>query len=252
MGNGRRWMNSGSILDTIAGGWDLSGFFRMRSGETVNIISGRGTINRGGSRGLTNTVHLEGIDIKALQTKTGAFRHSDGRVTLFDSSLIAEGGAGNPSVFKNPGLLEAGTLGLSPVSGPWYTSLDVGLRKSIAPAHHRRVAVAAPGGRLQRSQSHQLRRVEYGRPFWSGCRQPPKPQQHPVRTDQLGLLGPHPPGGSEGGILARPCLRPTSQGKKISTKGIHKETRRDKKNIHDGARRTTKGHEEPRRGTKKI
>ena len=132
LGNGRRWMNSGSILDTIAGGWDLSGFFRMRSGETVNIISGRGTINRGGSRGLTNTVHLEGIDIKALQTKTGAFRHSDGRVTLFDSSLIAEGGAGNPSVFKNPGLLEAGTLGLSPVSGPWYTSLDVGLRKSIA------------------------------------------------------------------------------------------------------------------------
>ena len=132
LGNGRRWMNSGSILDTIAGGWDLSGFFRMRSGETVNIISGRGTINRGGSRGLTNTVHLEGIDIKALQTKTGAFRHSDGRVTLFDSSLIAEGGAGNPGVFKNPGLLEAGTLGLSPVSGPWYTSLDVGLRKSIA------------------------------------------------------------------------------------------------------------------------
>ena len=98
----------------------------------MNIISGRGTINRGGSRGLTNTVHLEGIDIKALQSKTGAFRNSDGRVTLFDSSLIAGGGEGNPSVFKNPGLLEAGTLAMSPVSGPWYATLDVGLRKSFA------------------------------------------------------------------------------------------------------------------------
>jgi hypothetical protein len=131
LGAGRRWMNSGSILDTIAGGWDLSGFFRMRSGEAVNIISQRGTINRGGSRALTNTVHLEGIDIKALQTKTGAHRHPDGRVTLFDSSLIDDGGFGNANVFKNPAILQAGSLGMSPVSGPWFTTLDVGLRKSI-------------------------------------------------------------------------------------------------------------------------
>lgn len=131
LGAGRRWMNSGGILDRIAGGWNLSGFFRMRSGETVNIISQRGTINRGGSRALTNTVHLEGIDIKALQTKTGAHRNPDGRVTLFDSSLISEGGFGNPAVFKNPTILQAGSLGLSPVSGPWFTTLDVGLRKSV-------------------------------------------------------------------------------------------------------------------------
>ncbi len=131
-GQGRRWMNSGGVLDTIAGGWDLSGFLRVRSGETINIISGRGTINRGGSRGLTNTVHLVGMDIKTLQSKTGAFLDSDGRVTLFDSSLIDPSGAGNSNVFKNPGLLEAGTLAMSPVSGPWYANLDVGLRKSFA------------------------------------------------------------------------------------------------------------------------
>ena len=38
----------------------------------------------------------------------------------------------DPRYFENPGLLEAGTLGMSPVSGPWYASLDVGLRKSFA------------------------------------------------------------------------------------------------------------------------
>ena len=53
-------------------------------------------------------------------------------MTLFDSSLIDDGGFGNPLVFKNPAILQAGTLGMSPVSGPWFTTLDVGLRKSIA------------------------------------------------------------------------------------------------------------------------
>ena len=131
IGQGRRWMDTGGILDAIVGGWDLSGFLRIRSGETVNIVSGRGTINRGGSRGLTNTVHLQGIDIKELQRRTGSFRDSQGRVTLFDSTLIAPEGGGNPEFFQNPGLLEAGTLAMSPVSGPWYASLDLGIRKSF-------------------------------------------------------------------------------------------------------------------------
>ena len=130
-GPGRRWMNTDGLLGTIAGGWNLSGFLRVRSGETVNIVSGRGTINRGGSRSLTNTVHLKRIDIQELQSRTGSFRDSEGRVTLFDSSLIAPGGGANPEFFQNPGLLEAGTLGMSPVSGPWYASLDLGIRKSF-------------------------------------------------------------------------------------------------------------------------
>ena len=131
-GQGRRWMGTGGVLNPIVGGWGLSGFLRIRSGETINIISGRGTINRGGSRALTNTVHLKGINIQELQDRTGAFRNPDGSVTLFHPSLLAEGGGMDPRYFENPGLLEAGTLGMSPVSGPWYASLDVGLRKSFA------------------------------------------------------------------------------------------------------------------------
>ena len=132
VGEGRRWMDNDSALSTVAGGWDLSGFLRIRSGETINIVSGRGTLNRGGSRALTNTVHLTGIDIQELQRRTGVFRNPDGRVTLFAPSLITEGGPGNPDIFQNPAMLEAGTLAMSPVSGPWYATLDVGFRKSIA------------------------------------------------------------------------------------------------------------------------
>ncbi len=129
-GEGRRWMDTGGILNAIAGGWDLSGFLRVRSGEPITIASRRGTVNRG-SRAASNTVFLTGIDIQELQERTGNFRDSEGDVNLFDSSLRLEEGGGNLDIFKNPGLLEAGTLARSPVSGPWYATLDLGIRKSF-------------------------------------------------------------------------------------------------------------------------
>jgi hypothetical protein len=119
------------FLDPVIGGWDLSGIVRALSGETINIVSERGTINRGGSRATTNTVNLEGLTIAQLQEKTGIFRGAGGRILLFDPSLIGPDGRASTQYFKNPGLLEAGTLGLSPVSGPWYSTVDLGVRKSF-------------------------------------------------------------------------------------------------------------------------
>ena len=130
VGEGRRWMNNRSLLSSIVGEWGLSGFLRIRSGEVINIVSGRGTINRG-TRAAVNTVHLDGIGVGELQNRTGVYRHPDGRVTLFDASLLTDGG-GNLDIFRNPGLLEAGTLPMSPISGPWYATVDIGLRKNIA------------------------------------------------------------------------------------------------------------------------
>jgi hypothetical protein len=129
-GAGRRFGMRGP-LDTVLGGWDLSGIIRARSGETINIVSERGTINRGGTRATTNTVNLVGIDIKELQNRTGVFQDSQGRILLFDPSLKGTDGRANPDFFKNPGLLQAGTLGLSPVSGPWYSTFDLGVRKDF-------------------------------------------------------------------------------------------------------------------------
>ena len=193
---GRKWMNTGSFLNAIAGGWDLSGFLRVRSGETVNIVSGRGTINRGGSRALTNTVHLIGMDIKELQNRTGLFRHSEGRINLFHPSLIATSGQGNPDIFQNPGLLEAGSLAMSPVSGPWFGSLDVGLRKSFpCPSRKNRgFSSASTSSTFSTAaiSTWSARRRDPGRP---GCLQPPKSQQHPVRADQRHLRCPRDPGG---------------------------------------------------------
>jgi hypothetical protein len=130
-GSGRKFMNDNRFLDPVLGGWDLTGIIRAHSGETVNIFSGRGTINRGGTRALTNTVHLLGMTIPELQGMTGAFRQPDGRVLLFDPSLIGSDGRANPANFQNPGLLQAGSLGMSAISGPWYSTVDMGVRKSF-------------------------------------------------------------------------------------------------------------------------
>ncbi|MCY4123477.1 MAG: hypothetical protein OXG72_21425, partial [Acidobacteria bacterium] len=130
VGEGRRWMDNRGALSAVVGGWNLSGFVRVHSGEAISIVSGRGTLNRG-SRAYVNTVHLTGIDVEELQRQTGVFHLEDGRVSLFDSSLLAEGGNGDPDIFLNPEMLEAGTLPMTPLSGPWYATLDIGLRKYI-------------------------------------------------------------------------------------------------------------------------
>ena len=130
VGEGRRWMDNRGLLGAVAGGWNLSGFVRIHSGVPISIVSGRGTINRS-SRAFVNTVHLTGIDAGGIQRQTGVFHLEDGRVSLFDSRLLAEGGGGDPGLFRNPEMLEAGTLPMTPISGPWYATLDLGLRKYV-------------------------------------------------------------------------------------------------------------------------
>jgi hypothetical protein len=71
------------------------------------------------------------MTIPELQGMTGAFRQPDGRVLLFDPSLIGSDGRANPANFQNPGLLQAGSLGMSAISGPWYSTVDMGVRKSF-------------------------------------------------------------------------------------------------------------------------
>ena len=130
VGEGRRWMDNRGLLGAVVGGWNLSGFVRIHSGVPISIVSGRGTINRA-SRAFVNTVHLTGIDAGELQRQTGVYRLEDGRVSLFDPSLLAEGGGGDPDLYRNPEMLEAGTLPMTPISGPWYATLDIGLRKYV-------------------------------------------------------------------------------------------------------------------------
>jgi hypothetical protein len=127
-GRSRYFQIRSKWLDSLAGGWKLSGIVRLRSGEVLNIVSQRGTINRSGRSG-KNTVNLLGLTVPELQSKTGIFHDSHGRILMFDSSLISPDGTGSTAYFANPDLAKAGTLGLSPISGPWYFGTDMRLAK---------------------------------------------------------------------------------------------------------------------------
>ncbi len=116
------------VLNTIAGGWNLSGIVRIHSGEVISIVSQRATINRPGRSG-KNTVNMSGMTIQELQDKTGVFQDSEGRMLMFDPSLIAADGTASDTYFANPDLATAGTLGLAPISGPWYFTTNLTLSK---------------------------------------------------------------------------------------------------------------------------
>ncbi len=127
-GRGRHFPMQSKWLDSLVGGWKLGGIVRLRSGEVINIVSQRGTINRSGRSG-KNTVNLMGMTIPELQAQTGVFHDSQGRILMFDPSMISPDGTANSAYFTNPDIAMAGTLGLSPISGPWYFGTDMRLAK---------------------------------------------------------------------------------------------------------------------------
>ena len=130
-GSSRRFDIQNKWLDAIAGGWNLSGIIRVHSGEVISIVSQRATINRLGRSG-KNTVDLSGLTVQQLQDKTGVYQDSDGRILMFDPSLIAADGTASDTYFSNPGLAKAGMLALSPISGPWYFTTNLALSKRFA------------------------------------------------------------------------------------------------------------------------
>jgi hypothetical protein len=130
-GPGRSFLSGGGIPAKILGGWQIGGILNWQSGKPLSIVSLRGTYNFGW-RSHNNTPLFTGLTIPELQSKTGNFRLPDGRVSLFDPSILKlSGGTVRPSdqYFNHPGAGEFGNLALTPVSGPQFLNLDFSLIK---------------------------------------------------------------------------------------------------------------------------
>ncbi len=126
-GPGKRFLKSGGFAGGLLGGWSLNGIMRLQSGEPISIVSQRGTLNRV-TRSGKNTVNST-LTVSQLQGKTGLYRDSQGRILVFDPSLISSSGEGNAQFFQNPAAGTLGTLQLTPVSGPWFFNVDMSLIK---------------------------------------------------------------------------------------------------------------------------
>jgi hypothetical protein len=126
-GPGKRLLDGGGVLGKIVGGWSFNPIIRWQTGEPISIVSARGTLNRAGRSG-KNTVNST-LSVSDLQSKTGLFRDAQGRIILFDPSLIGSDGRANTQIFSNPTSGTLGTLQLAPVSGPGRFDFDLGLIK---------------------------------------------------------------------------------------------------------------------------
>jgi hypothetical protein len=128
-GPGKRWMSSGFASKAL-GGLKLTGIFVAQSGRPVSITSQLQTLNRG-SRANRNTVDST-LSNEELQERTGLFFDpTTGRPLLFDPAFI-EAVRANPysnAFLTNPLPGRAGSLGLTPVSGPGYWNMDLGIIK---------------------------------------------------------------------------------------------------------------------------
>jgi hypothetical protein len=126
VGPGRRFWSSAGAWGRMLEGWQLSGIVSWRSGPPISIISGRGTFARQ-AYSQSNTA-LTSLTRSELRARTGNFR-LNGVPALFDWPLFAAGGTANPEFFRNPDAGDVGTLGLTPVSGPSFTNVDLSLIK---------------------------------------------------------------------------------------------------------------------------
>ncbi|PWT91390.1 MAG: hypothetical protein C5B55_08180 [Blastocatellia bacterium] len=122
-GPGKRWINNG-FLSTVLSGIKLTGIFRAQSGRPISFVSARGTLNRTGRSG-NNTVDST-LTVQQLQDRTGLFFDpTTGAPLMFDPNLIAN----RQTLLRNPAAGTVGSLQLTPVSGPGYWDLDMGLIK---------------------------------------------------------------------------------------------------------------------------
>jgi Carboxypeptidase regulatory-like domain len=122
-GHGKRWFNGGA-LGAILGGVKLTGIFRAQSGRPISFVSARGTLNRTGRSG-NNTVDST-LTLDQLQNHTGLFFDPQtGAPMMFDAELVAN----RLQLLTNPAAGTVGSLQLTPVTGPGYWNLDMGLIK---------------------------------------------------------------------------------------------------------------------------
>jgi hypothetical protein len=72
---------------------------------------------------------LTTLSVSDLQGRTGIFRDDQGRILLFDPSLIGPDRRASLDFFSNPTSGTLGALQLAPVSGPGRFDFDLGMIK---------------------------------------------------------------------------------------------------------------------------
>lgn len=145
-GEGRRWMNTGGVLDAILGGWQVSSIVAWQSGNPMSIFSGRGTFNRAGRSNCGDPIGcntaVSTMTAEQIQKLIGVYKQPDGKIYWIDPKYIdtltgravSADNAGNTAgfenqIFFNPAAGEVGNLEILRFQGPAAFRVDGALSK---------------------------------------------------------------------------------------------------------------------------
>jgi hypothetical protein len=142
MGKGKSFLNYGGFVNTVFGGWELSGLVQWASGGPITFTDARGTLNRAArSTRQTPNSSLTADQIRAL---TGIFE-ANGNIYWFDPTIL-NGGAASPGyiraglnsnstfpgqVFFNVEPGQTGNTGRFLINGPKNFNINTALLKNI-------------------------------------------------------------------------------------------------------------------------
>jgi hypothetical protein len=138
-GAGKRWSGN-AILNRVLGGWAVSGLWSYQSGSPLSMISGRGTLNRGGRSTNVNTASIGNLSKSALDQVTGGLWMTGNGPYFVSTGIINTDGRGTNQagaaaftgqVFYNPTAGNLGNLQRRMFSGPWQWSYDASVVKSV-------------------------------------------------------------------------------------------------------------------------
>ncbi|MCC7157051.1 MAG: TonB-dependent receptor [Bryobacterales bacterium] len=135
-GKGQRFDPGNRLVNFLAGGWALSGFLIIQSGQPVSVLSNRGTLNRGPrSTGVATANTIANGD--ELRETTGLFKNGNG-VYWIDPRHIGPDGRGvapdgqapfEGQLFSNPGPGDVGGLQRRYLDGPGFWNYNFSVQK---------------------------------------------------------------------------------------------------------------------------
>lgn len=135
-GPGKHFNPSNKIVQKLVGGFQVATIIGVQTGAPFSIFSGRGTLNRPGTRSANNTVDSS-LTLDQIKDLIGVFKTPDGVFFINPSVIGADGrgvsGDGLPAfpgqVFFNPGPGQLGSLGRLEFSSPTAFNMDFSVIK---------------------------------------------------------------------------------------------------------------------------
>jgi hypothetical protein len=148
-GKGKRFLNEGTWMNRLVGGWQITSIVQINTGAPISITDARGTLNRvGRSANQTAFSNLTKDQIKALigyRNVNGVLWYIDPSVTSVNGTAAnGFGSAAFPGqVFFNVGPNATGNMERFFITGPTVWNWDAGLIKNISITEKTRLQLRA-------------------------------------------------------------------------------------------------------------